>query len=270
MARTAVGIFCAAAVAALAAGMVSPAVATTPLAPPALADLVQSTANSADMVLLSYLKTFPSNLHYVYKSSAVDPGWATWSGALNGNYGKLPLFLSYSNGLLNDPAGVVSWNTTGSLGAGAVTGGGSALIAYPTDTTFALTFNDSLSFGGVTATANVVFSGTFLSPTSFMFGSPGNPGSGNDGTVTVSDPDNDFFPLTLVNFNFDDLLPISTSTTVVNGESIVSLDRVPPPGDHFINEGGSVPEPATWTMLLLGFGGLGLANRRRVARAATP
>jgi len=31
---------------------------------------------------------------------------------------------------------------------------------------------------------------------------------------------------------------------------------------------GSVPEPATWVMLLLGFGGLGAALRRRAAKGA--
>jgi hypothetical protein len=230
---------------------------------------VQSTANSADLILLSYLKTFPSNLKYVYTSKALDPGWATWSGALNGNYGGLPLFLSYSNGQLNDPAGAVSWNTTGSLGAGALTGGGSAAIAYPTNSTFDLTFKDSLSLGGVTATANVVFAGTILGPTSLMFGSPGHPGSGSDGTVTVSDPEFGSFFDIWVDLSWRDGSTLSTSSMEVKGESVLSWDRSPPPGDQYTNEGGGVPEPATWTMLLLGFAGLGLVSRRR-PRAVKP
>jgi hypothetical protein len=259
--------FLGAAVAVSLCAMVLPARATTVLTPAALADLVQSTANSADLVLLSYLKPFPGNVHYVYSSTAVDPGWTTWSGALNGNYGGLALLLSYSNGVLNYPAGAVSWNTSGSLGAGAVTGGGSAAIAHPTETTFALTFNDSLTFGGWTATAHVVFSGTLLGPNSLMFGSPAHPGSGSDGTVTVSDPENDFWPLTQLTMDFGDGSTISASEIVVDGETVMSWDRTFPPGDQFVNEGGSVPEPATWTMLLLGFGGLGVAGRRRAVFA---
>jgi len=41
-------------------------------------------------------------------------------------------------------------------------------------------------------------------------------------------------------------------------------------GDGFIGNGvGDVPEPATWAMLLIGFGGLGAAMRRRRAGLAT-
>ena len=39
----------------------------------------------------------------------------------------------------------------------------------------------------------------------------------------------------------------------------------PPPNDPPISHGvaATVPEPATWTMMLLGFGGLGAALRRQ-------
>ncbi len=33
--------------------------------------------------------------------------------------------------------------------------------------------------------------------------------------------------------------------------------------------GGGVPEPATWTMMVLGFGGIGILARRRAAQVAT-
>ena len=47
--------------------------------------------------------------------------------------------------------------------------------------------------------------------------------------------------------------PISVFQVKQNSYNLVGTP--PPPG--------SVPEPATWAMMLLGFGGIGMAMRRR-------
>ena len=39
--------------------------------------------------------------------------------------------------------------------------------------------------------------------------------------------------------------------------------------DHGFAPGGAVPEPATWTMMIVGFGGIGALLRRRRRRLAT-
>jgi hypothetical protein len=48
-------------------------------------------------------------------------------------------------------------------------------------------------------------------------------------------------------------------TALFNNAGVSHVDLF----DH----GGTVPEPATWTMMLLGFGAIGFAMRRRKARA---
>lgn len=267
MARISGNIFRAAAVAASLWGMVSPAAAAAPLSATELADLFQSAGNIVDLSLLPFLTTPPAGLSYAYASTATDSSWANWSGALNGSYGLQPLSLLRSNGQLNDAAGTTSWTTAGTLGAGAVTGAASGSIAYPTGSTFALTFTDSLSLGGNTATVHLSFSGTILSPSSFMLGSPGNPGSGN-GTVTVNGYNGgDFWPDPPIIFwtiNPDGSIS-SEAISTIGGKQVVSHDLLPPPETTFTET--SVPEPATWTILLLGFGGLGVLGRRRAVFA---
>jgi hypothetical protein len=272
MAATTVGVFRAAAVAASIWVTAPSAGAAEPLTASELADLFQSTTVRMDMALLPYLAAFPGSLSFNYAAAPGSADWASWSGALNGNYGAQKLFLSYADGALNLPAGTSSWSVAGTLGAGAVAGGGSVSILYPTDSTFDLTMNESLSFNGVAATADVTFSGTLLSPTHFMLGSPGDPGSGS-GTLTVAGekvvfpPPNCIDNCTFAYWTLFGGIILSAMTYDQNDHPYTIYDYYPP-GTELVFSCNS-PEPATWTMLIMGFAGIGLAGRRR-ARASAP
>ena len=54
-------------------------------------------------------------------------------------------------------------------------------------------------------------------------------------------------------------LPTGTSFTSDSGAFLTTETPPPPPP-----VGGAVPEPSTWAMMLIGFGGVGLSMRRRV------
>ena len=69
------------------------------------------------------------------------------------------------------------------------------------------------------------------------------------------------------------------SASALSGQTIdellISMDgSVPADSDYFytaidnVNLSGGVPEPAAWAMMLVGFGGMGMALRSRRARAA--
>jgi hypothetical protein len=93
---------------------------------------------------------------------------------------------------------------------------------------------------------------------------PGAPTNGTlTYTLTMSDSTVDTFSMNLGNgINF-------LTITTVGGEAIESLALSDPTGFsklesvHAVFQGGSVPEPATWAMMLLGFGALGIGMRRR-------
>jgi hypothetical protein len=253
----------------------SPPAAAADLTQEQLAGVVQSTANDTDMLLLSYLVTGPPTLSYRYNSAASDSTWANWSGSLNGRYSGQPLSLSYSNGVLSGfPPGAVSWTTLGALGGGAVAGGGLSSISYPTATTFDLAFNDSLSYGGNTASTEFSVVGTILPSGSYMFGTPSN-GEAGGGTITlngavVADP-SDWWSYILYPIYFypphqyywrDDIF-IPGWGVWWNTEG---YGPYPPFPHSFYN--GTVPELSTWAMMALGFGGLGYAGFRR-AKART-
>ncbi|MGB8368821.1 MAG: PEP-CTERM sorting domain-containing protein [Limisphaerales bacterium] len=145
---------------------------------PQLASIVQSTANDTDMLLLNILEGEPTTApSYSYNSTATDATWANWAGTLNGLYLGQTINLAYGNGSAS--AGTVSWDTTGTFGGGSVTGGGTSTISYPTSSTFDLTFNDTLTIGADSATADVVIPGTILGEGDYMFGSPGNEEAGS-------------------------------------------------------------------------------------------
>jgi hypothetical protein len=261
------------ALAAVALTMVSPAEATTPLSAPELADLFLSTANVVDLSLLPYLTGTSAKPVFKATATAGDSSWANWSGSLVGQTGALSFSLSRMNGAMDAATGAMSWTTAGSLGAGGVTGAVTSSIAFPTGSTFALTLHDSLSFGGRTATADLTFTGTIQSPTGFMLGSPAAPGSGG-GLVTVSvngvNDLNDFWgPPPIIEWWINpDGTVRSRSTSDLGGKLVVSEDLLPPPGTTYTET--SVPEPATWTMLMLGFAGLGFAARRRARSTPAP
>jgi hypothetical protein len=243
------------------------AISAAGLTEPDLAALVQSTANDTDMILLSYLTSPPSSLSYVYNSTASDATWTSWSGALSGTFSGQPLSLPYNNGTLTDyPPGTVSWNTLGSLAGGAVSGGGSGTISYPTSSTFDLSFMDSLSYQGVTATADLSIPGTILGPGNFMFGTPGNPEATADGSITLSDP----IVITILGkysyFKIDDVYFDDTVWRIGPRRYLIRINSYlyfTGDGTGVGNRGILVPEPSTWAMVLLGFAGLGYVGWRR-------
>ena len=76
-------------------------------------------------------------------------------------------------------------------------------------------------------------------------------------------------------YNLSSLGPISFGGGLVTGISISSTSYVGNAFHSFANESfdlnlvGSVPEPGTWAMMLLGFGAIGFAMRRRKPAHAT-
>lgn len=106
---------------------------------------------------------------------------------------------------------------------------------------------------------------------------------------------NDSFQVGAVNNNFREtiLMDVYTSTgNYLKNKYVQAFDYIPQPGDFqnsffaindlnstalaggalyvnhvFVIEKGGVPEPATWSFLILGFGGIGATMRRRGKRA---
>ncbi|HEX5261997.1 MAG TPA: PEPxxWA-CTERM sorting domain-containing protein [Phenylobacterium sp.] len=68
----------------------------------------------------------------------------------------------------------------------------------------------------------------------------------------------------LPTFTFYDI----ESTKALGGQNILLKNMTALQGT--VRTGGGVPEPATWAMMLIGFGGLGAVLRRRRALAAVP
>jgi hypothetical protein len=221
-----------------------------------LADLVQSTANDIDAALLTVLSASNGPVSFLYDSTAADSTWSSWTGAFNGNTGGTPFSLTYNGALSGFPPGTETWSAVGTLGGASVTGGGSATLSDPPGS-FELSFSDSLTVGGVTASVNFTAPGTILS-NGFMLGSPGNPEVdggpiGDPKYVEVS------YLWVRPGFDFDDAFLIYPHHKVL--WLTYSFDLLPP--IHFRNM--TIPEPSTWILVLLGFAGLGCvgANARR-------
>ncbi|HEY2358195.1 MAG TPA: PEPxxWA-CTERM sorting domain-containing protein [Phenylobacterium sp.] len=93
----------------------------------------------------------------------------------------------------------------------------------------------------------------FGSNTSGVLGSFIVSGTGEGGNTAI-----------LPTFTFYDI----ESTKALGGQNILLKSMTAFPGG--VQQNGGVPEPATWAMMLLGFGGLGAVLRRRRALAAVP
>lgn len=116
--------------------------------------------------------------------------------------------------------------------------------------------HDPASFSGVTA---------LLTFTNLAGGSVSyNPlAAGNDNSTTSGHQQNSYYMNNFVGLNFNPLVDSTYNVNLtVNGLAggARSLDVVAQFGNGF---SGAVPEPTTWAMMLLGFGGLGAVLRRR-------
>lgn len=64
------------------------------------------------------------------------------------------------------------------------------------------------------------------------------------------------------------LTPLSTSVSYIRGSFVGGPTDIGLVGaSHLLTPGGAVPEPATWVMLIFGFGGVGAVMRRRTRTA---
>ena len=92
--------------------------------------------------------------------------------------------------------------------------------------------------------------------------------AGNDNSVAFGDQQNSFYMNNFSGLNFNPLVDGTYTVNLrVNGLAggSRSLDVVAQLGKGF---SGAVPEPTTWALMLMGFGGLGVAMRRRRAQMA--
>jgi hypothetical protein len=166
----------------------------------------------------------------------------------------------------------VNWNFTGThTGSGQLTYDSSNVVTALSGT------YDGFALSLVTFTTDPNYAGANLNP-----GAPGPGLSTYHGVPNTGG----------VDYIFDNLLPLTANGIVVSsGTGIfehvydISLDgstpdffSVGPEGDYIHDHGtfttskiAAVPEPATWAMMLGGFGVLGgaLRRRQRTARAAT-
>ncbi len=92
--------------------------------------------------------------------------------------------------------------------------------------------------------------------------------AGNDNSIAFGDQQNSFYMNNFPGLNFNPLVDGTyTVNLTVNGLAggAKSLDVVAQLGAGF---SGAIPEPTTWALMLMGFGGLGVAMRRRRAQMA--
>ncbi len=92
--------------------------------------------------------------------------------------------------------------------------------------------------------------------------------AGNDNSIAFGDQQNSFYMNNFPGLNFNPLIDSTYKVNLtVNGLAggAKSLDVVAQLGNGFST---AIPEPATWAMMLIGFGGLGAAMRRRRAQTA--
>ncbi len=101
------------------------------------------------------------------------------------------------------------------------------------------------SFGGSSGIGNISFGSNLISPFQIQSANLGFT-QFNGPTLFSGSPSNPTFSLGTFNL-----------TSIVSGNSTLTISRAV----------GAVPEPATWAMMLIGFGAIGMATRRR--RSAT-
>lgn len=227
------------------------------LTQPELAALTQSTLNDVDAVLLTVLSGGSIGgpaVTYTYSSTAGDPTWSSWSGALNGSLSGTPFGLSYAG---TTSATTGSWSTTGTFNGGAVSGSGSSAITDP-PSSFTFTLDDSLVFGGNSASVGFTLPGTILSD-GFMLGAPASAEPGI-GTISLNGVAHDVD----VGLSFRYRYGVLYDDVYINGTRYWFRSYGIFGATSMYNV-GSVPEPSTWEMLLLGFAGLGYTAQRKAA-----
>ena len=106
------------------------------------------------------------------------------------------------------------------------------------------------TFGGVAGLANISFGTNLISP--FQIQSPTLPYTqfGGSAVLFSGSPSNPTF--NLGTYNFPAGFVVGASTLTISRAAVVA----------------AVPEPSTWAMMLVGFGAIGFAARRRRAKVA--
>jgi hypothetical protein len=235
-------------------------------------DLVQSTASDVDVFLLGAMTGFQfGSVNYTSTGSTTG-----WTGLTSGTYGPSSVSLSYTGNLTAYP-NVVTWSSTGAVGANSWAGTGTATITDVTATTFNVAFSDSVTLGGNSASIDYNIPGTVLANGDQTFGTAAN-GEAGTGTLFVNGTavaanilptllwykPNRWVPAILSDINYK---PIPPFILVDNIENVTNPPPPPPPNGVFALDQTifttTVPEPSTWAMMLLGFAGLAFAARRR-------
>lgn len=162
-------------VSALVLGAVVPAVKAGLLSTLEASDIIQSTVADTDVFLLGGFFGFAGGQTEIYNST---PAASSWSSSLTGAYKGTGLSVSYTGDLSGYPSGPVTWSATGSYGALAWTGSGSASITDTSASTFQVTFADSVAVGSHTASISATIPGTVLPDGSIMYGNSLNPEAG--------------------------------------------------------------------------------------------
>jgi hypothetical protein len=189
--------------------------------------------------------------------------------ALSANSGVLFSFLDPALAGLGTMAANLSFtaNETGAAAFGSL-----ALATF--DGAFSLTYAGSaFSAGGYTVTpGEVLLSGTFTDAVFTGFGSSGSLLDSISGGGDVEFNDNNFLMFSSVGdrgmtIGLSAIDPVANVTggmlrgfsAVAQGAFTANHSDVPPPG---------VPEPAAWSLMILGFGAMGATLRRRRAAIA--
>ena len=132
------------------------------------------------------------------------------------------------------------------------------------------------SFLAAGPTSGSIATLNFLNPTNFLSFLWGSPDTYNVLTVFTNTGSQEFtasalgFPVTNGSQSFSQYVRFQgTDNTTINSVSFTNR----PSTDAFESTNFSVtapvPEPATWAMMLVGFGGIGFAMRRRKSKVAT-
>jgi PEP-CTERM motif len=116
---------------------------------------------------------------------------------------------------------------------------------------------------------------TFFAPgdlTDFQFLINGNPGPGTDSKLVIATWDSSTFRAVTPLFVEDVTIPLGGPNWIDSGSIDVALNS----GQEYVAfltvsdaAAGTVPEPSTWAMMMLGFAGLGYAAFRRNSKGQT-